>query len=88
MNGMSPAEGTGGAKALAVLVSGGVDSAALLAESLRERPAVYPLYVRFVLAWEGEELAHLRRFLAAVRAGSLRPLEVLRMPVGDLCGAP
>jgi 7-cyano-7-deazaguanine synthase len=84
---MSPAEGTGGAKALAVLASGGVDSAALLAESLRERPAVYPLYVRFGLAWEGAELAHLRRFLTAVRAEALRPLEVLQMPVRDLYGA-
>src|SRR5437764_1931204 len=84
---MSPAGHPGGAKALAVLVSGGVDSAALLAESLGERPAVYPLYVRFGLAWEGAELAHLRRFLAAVRAKALRPLEVLEMPVRDLYGA-
>src|SRR5947209_1697567 len=44
--------------ALAVLVSGGLDSAVLLAESARERPSVFPLYVRFGLLWEEAELAH------------------------------
>ena len=70
--------------ALAVLVSGGLDSAVLLGESLRTRPAVYPLYVRCGLFWEAVELDHLRRFLAAVAAPNLRPLHVLDMPVRDL----
>jgi 7-cyano-7-deazaguanine synthase len=71
---------------LAVLVSGGLDSAILLAEVLRERPAVFPLYVRFGLAWEDAEVEHLRRFLDAVRTPVLRPLAVLDMPVRDLYG--
>ena len=51
---------------LAVLVSGGLDSAVLLAEAVRVYPAVHPLYVRVGSFWEGAEESHLRRFLAAV----------------------
>ena len=72
--------------ALAVLVSGGLDSAILLGEALRNHAAVHPLYVRNGLSWEPTELAHLRRFLEAVRAPALRPLTVLEMPVADLYG--
>jgi 7-cyano-7-deazaguanine synthase len=71
---------------LAVLASGGLDSAILLGEALRERPAVYPLYVRHGLVWEAAELHHLQRFLEAVRTPALRPLAVLEMPVADLYG--
>jgi 7-cyano-7-deazaguanine synthase len=70
-----------------VLVSGGLDSAVLLAEALRAYPAVHPLYVRTGLLWEDAELAHLGRFLAAVRTAALRPLQVLEQPVADLYGA-
>jgi 7-cyano-7-deazaguanine synthase len=72
--------------ALAVLVSGGLDSAILLGEALRDTPAVHPLYVRHGLYWEAAELQHLRRFLDGVRAPALRPLSVLEMPVADLYG--
>jgi 7-cyano-7-deazaguanine synthase len=71
---------------LAVLVSGGLDSAVLLAEASRTHPAVHPLYVRFGLAWEEAERAHLRRFLQAIACAALRPLVVLEMPVADLYG--
>ena len=74
------------ADALAVLVSGGLDSAVLLAESLPDHAAVYPLYVRCGLAWEAAEVDHLHRFLAAVAAPSLRPLHVLELPVADVYG--
>jgi 7-cyano-7-deazaguanine synthase len=74
------------ADALAVLVSGGLDSAVLLAESLPDHAAVYPLYVCCGLAWEAAELDHLHRFLAAVAAPTLRPLHVLEVPVADLYG--
>jgi 7-cyano-7-deazaguanine synthase len=69
---------------LAVLVSGGLDSAILLGESAREHAAVYPLYVRQGLYWEAEELRHLHRFLQAARSPVLKPLQVLEMPVADL----
>jgi 7-cyano-7-deazaguanine synthase len=71
---------------LAVLVSGGLDSAILVGEALRSCSAVHPLYVRNGLAWEPVELQHLRRYLEAIAAPALRPLTVLEMPVADLYG--
>jgi 7-cyano-7-deazaguanine synthase len=68
----------------AVLVSGGLDSAILLAESLPDYAAVHPLYVRNGLAWEAVELHHLRHFLEAVRTPQLQPLHILELPVADL----
>ena len=72
---------------LAVLVSGGLDSAVMLAEAVRAYPAVFPLYVRTGLYWEAAEREHLDRFLAAIRAPALRPLHVLEQPVADVYGA-
>lgn len=74
------------ASALAVLVSGGLDSAVLLAEALRDHAAVFPLYVRAGLYWEAAELEHLQRFLRALANASLRPLQILEVPAGDLYG--
>src|SRR6516164_225642 len=71
---------------LAVLVSGGLDSAILLGEACHRHPTVYPLYVRFGLAWEDVELAHLRRFVSALDVPALAPLVPLEMPVADLYG--
>ncbi len=73
-------------RSFAILVSGGLDSAILLAESLQQSPAVWPLYVRFGLFWEKTELQYLRRFLDAVRTPALRSLSMLEMPVADLYG--
>jgi 7-cyano-7-deazaguanine synthase len=72
--------------ALAVLISGGLDSAVLLAESLHNHAAVHPLYVRTGLAWEDVELRWLERFLGAIQGPGLRPLHVLELPVRDLYG--
>jgi 7-cyano-7-deazaguanine synthase len=69
---------------LAVLVSGGLDSAILLGESLRSHRAVYPLYVRCGLYWEEDESHYLRQFLRAVHTPVLQPLHVLLLPVHDL----
>jgi 7-cyano-7-deazaguanine synthase len=74
------------ARPVAILVSGGLDSAILLAESRRLHPAVHPLYVRFGLIWEEAEQAHLARFLADIACPTLRPLVRLEMPVRDLYG--
>lgn len=71
---------------LAVLVSGGLDSAVLLVEAARAYPAVFPLYVRTGLNWEAVEREHLGRFLAAVRAPALRPLHTIDEPIGDVYG--
>lgn len=68
----------------AVLCSGGLDSAVLLAREAREAPAL-PVYVRSGLAWEGEELRLLERLLAALRPSpNVLPLATLRVDVQDL----
>lgn len=74
-------------EALAVLVSGGLDSAILLGEALRHGHAVHPLYVRTGLYYEPVEQQHLQRFLAALAGPRLRPAHVLHLPVGDLYDA-
>ena len=72
---------------LAVLVSGGPDSAILLAEALHSSAAVSPVYVEVGARWERTELAYLRRFLAAIAAPNLRALVVLAQPIADVYGA-
>jgi len=88
---MTPPHGnwppTDATRPLAVLVSGGLDSAVLLAEAARTYPAVHPLYVRVGSFWEATEEDHLRHFLAAVSSHALRPLVVLDQPVTDLYGS-
>jgi 7-cyano-7-deazaguanine synthase len=70
----------------AILVSGGLDSAILLGESLHSGLLLTPLYIRSGLVWEPAELASLRRFLEALKGPQLKPLHILDMPVGDLYG--
>ncbi|MBX7102574.1 MAG: 7-cyano-7-deazaguanine synthase [Gemmataceae bacterium] len=74
------------AQPLAVLVSGGVDSAVLLGLAARLHPAVHPIYVRTGLVWEDVERAYLDRFLAAIAGPALRPLIVFDQPARDLYG--
>lgn len=71
---------------LAVLVSGGLDSAVLLAEAARSYPTVVPVYVRTGIAWEGVERQYLERFLLAARTPALQALVTLDQPVTDLYG--
>jgi 7-cyano-7-deazaguanine synthase len=73
-------------QSVSVLTSGGLDSAVLLAELLKVHESVQPLYVRTGLVWESVEHEHLKRFLSAIAAPALRPLQVLEMPVRDLYG--
>lgn len=69
---------------LAVLVSGGLDSAILLAEAVRVYPTVFPLYIRTGLNWEAVEREYLDRFLLAIRTSALQPLVVLDEPIADV----
>ena len=71
---------------LAVLVSGGLDSAVMLAEAVRRCPVVYPIYVRTGLHWEAVEEWYLSRFLSAIRAPNLKPLTILEQPAADVYG--
>lgn len=72
---------------LVVLASGGVDSSILLAEQAAMGQVVQPLYIRFGLAWEEIEEAHLRRFLDSLsRRLQISPLAVLELPIADVYG--
>src|SRR4051794_13952465 len=69
--------------AVAVLASGGLDSAILVAELLSRGSVVHPIYVRFGLAWEPTEEAHLRRFLDTLTSPAPEPLAVLDAPIAS-----
>ncbi len=71
---------------IAVLVSGGADSAILSIELMSEFDRVFPIYVRFGLRWEDAELASLRRFLNAVERPGIQALTVLDEPIADVYG--
>jgi len=71
---------------LAVLCSGGLDSAVLLAETVQHYPSVYPIYIQVGAFWETLEREYLDRFLAALACPALRPLTTLEQPAGDLYG--
>ncbi len=73
---------------LVVLASGGADSAILVADQAARGQVVQPLYIRFGLAWEGIEEAHLRRFLDSLRdRPGILPLVVFELPVADVYGS-
>jgi 7-cyano-7-deazaguanine synthase len=67
-----------------VLLSGGLDSAVLLAREA-ERARVHPAYVSVGLAWEGAELAALGDLVAApVFKGRVEPLASLEFSMRDI----
>ncbi|MGH9175737.1 MAG: hypothetical protein ACRD1H_15340, partial [Vicinamibacterales bacterium] len=66
-----------------VLISGGLDSAVLLAYEAARTP-VSPVYVRVGLAWEDAELRMLRHLLASPTFGELAPLEILDLDMRDV----
>jgi 7-cyano-7-deazaguanine synthase len=72
---------------LAVLISGGLDSAILLGDALRHDAVVVPIYMRCGLGWEAVEFRYLSRYLAAQTAPNLRPLVVLDQPIADVYGS-
>jgi 7-cyano-7-deazaguanine synthase len=71
---------------VAVLASGGLDSAILIAELLRQDRVVHPIYVRFGLAWEPTEEAHLQRFLDTLKSPALQPASMLNAPIASIYG--
>ena len=69
---------------VAVLFSGGLDSAVLLAVAAADGPA-QPIYVRVGLAWEAAELAMAERlFHAPAYSGRIRPLVTLGVDMRDV----
>jgi 7-cyano-7-deazaguanine synthase len=82
-----PGRAVSTARQVAVLASGGLDSAVLVADQASTGWTVHPIYVRFGLAWEDAEEAHLRRFLGTLpREFDCRPLVVLALPIADVYG--
>jgi 7-cyano-7-deazaguanine synthase len=74
---------------IAVLLSGGLDSAVLLAdEATRAESAVQPVYVSVGLSWERAERAIVDRFLAsAVMQRLVLPLAALSVDMRDVYAA-
>jgi 7-cyano-7-deazaguanine synthase len=73
---------------LVVLASGGADSSILLVDQAAQGRIVWPVYIRFGLAWEAVEEMHLRRFLDGVSGrGEIRPLTVFELPIADVYGS-
>jgi 7-cyano-7-deazaguanine synthase len=69
----------------AVLFSGGLDSAVLLALELRDHGPIWPVHVRSGLAWEEAEARAIARLLAlAPFAGRTRPLTTLTVDMRDV----
>lgn len=74
----------------AVLTSGGLDSAILLAHVARRLAlvAITPIYIRSGLAWEAVELHYLYEYIDHLkpRFKNLQPLVILDQPTADLYG--
>jgi 7-cyano-7-deazaguanine synthase len=69
---------------IAVLFSGGIDSAILLAELVRQGRRVTPIRVRTGCQWDESEGSAANRFLAAIKHPRLASLVTLELPLYDL----
>jgi 7-cyano-7-deazaguanine synthase len=70
---------------VAVLFSGGLDSAVLLAQELARADTVWPIHVRSGLAWEDAEALTIARLLAAPPfAGRVQPVTTLAVDMRDV----
>jgi 7-cyano-7-deazaguanine synthase len=66
-------------RAVGVLFSGGLDSAALIGALLERGHIVWPVYVQSGLRWERTELRAARRFVGAIHDRRLKPMKVVRL---------
>ncbi|MGH7932677.1 MAG: 7-cyano-7-deazaguanine synthase [Candidatus Binataceae bacterium] len=71
---------------IAVLASGGMDSAVMLANIARGGRQVFPVYIRAGLSWERDELAALRRFVRALKMRNIKAITTLKLPMVDVSG--
>ena len=69
---------------IAVLASGGVDSAVLLHHLADGGERIHPVFVRQGFRWERTEYLWLTRFLEAAPRPEFEPVEVLVLPLADL----
>lgn len=72
---------------MAVLCSGGLDSAVLLVDMARTAGAAVPVFVRAGHVWEAAERAALTRFVAAVGEPRVAPIRDLALPMADVYDA-
>lgn len=71
---------------VAVLASGGIESAFLVYALAKYFARVYPLYIRCGLAWEKVEHQSLLQYLQAIESQGIEVATVLDMSVTDLYG--
>jgi 7-cyano-7-deazaguanine synthase len=74
------------ASPIAVLYSGGLDSAILLTHLADQGHLVQPLYIESRLYWQPAELKAARKFCRAAAQSNLRPLVTLELRFDDLYG--
>src|SRR5438093_13766132 len=67
-----------------VLISGSLDSCVLAAELSQQYLKLFPVYVKGGLLWEPVEMFWLQKFLSSLKAKTIQPLTILRMPLDDL----
>ena len=67
-----------------VLVSGGVESACLLADTLTRYDTVVPIYVQNHLRWEDVEIFWLKKFLRTIKSPKLQALKILELTMRDV----
>jgi 7-cyano-7-deazaguanine synthase len=70
---------------VAVLASGGLDSAALIGELSRTRQ-VTPIFIESGLVWEADEKRALSAFLAALDSASVDAPVYLQLPIASIYG--
>ena len=72
---------------VAVLCSGGLDSAVLLVDLARTTGRAVPVFVRAGHVWEDAERAALARFVGAVAESRIAPIHDVTVPMADVYGA-
>lgn len=72
------------ASELAVLLSGGLDSAVLAGLLAQHGKIVHPIYIRAGLLWEEVELRWLQVFLKELGHSGIQPIKKVSLPVEDL----
>ncbi len=71
---------------LAVLLSGGLDSAVLTGLLAQQGKIVHPIYIRTGLLWEDVELRWLQAFVKEAGLSGIRSIKEILLPVTDLYG--
>jgi len=71
---------------IGLLASGGLDSCILLSHLVSDGRTVRPFYVRSGLAWQEDELRHLKRYLQRVAGERIQELVLFELPLADLYG--